>query len=293
MITSFAPHLLDVEFPEHDGYPRKLSAEDTPDALKCAAADAARDFPEHLWIEPSRWAEVAEENDRYHTWPLDYLDRFTNQDPTHECTCHALRVCAEGARNRARRIQLGPPEPHRVTPQPPNSASVWLSPLSVYAEANPQQWGGASVRGVLEIACRRGVLPSTKQPRSYRIPHALHDTAGKGNASCASGPWTPLSKFPAGWEATAKHFRPREVIFPTCWEHIVCLVLHGWFVGVGRSGHAIPYGRWQPEDRVLAYPDSYDVIRYDSVRLIQRAVGSAYAIVSMTTPDDWEQPCGA
>jgi hypothetical protein len=83
------------------------------------------------------------------------------------------------------------------------------------------------------------------------------------------------------------------VIFPDSWEQIICLVLHGYFVGVGRAGHSIPYGRWQPEERVLAYPDSYDVIRYDSVRMIQKAVAGAYALASMTTPGDWDQPCGA
>ena len=85
------PALIDVDLPEHYGYPPELAAEDTPDALWDAAGDAAREFPDALWIEPRDWADRARENDRHKTWAANYVDRFTNQSPTHECTCHALR----------------------------------------------------------------------------------------------------------------------------------------------------------------------------------------------------------
>jgi hypothetical protein len=82
------------------------------------------------------------------------------------------------------------------------------------------------------------------------------------------------------------------VIFPESWEQAVCLVLHGMFVGVGRSGHAIPWGQWMPDRQVMAYPDSYDVTRYDSLRVVQSAWRGAFAIATMTTPDDWLKPAG-
>lgn len=107
MIDSFAPvdpSLVDVFPHRHDGYPADLAAMDTLDVLKGSCGAAAREFPKALWIEPNNWADKARDNDKYHTWPINYVDRFTNQSPTHECTCHALRTVAEGCRNRQRGI---------------------------------------------------------------------------------------------------------------------------------------------------------------------------------------------
>ena len=96
------PRLIDVFPAEHDGYPASLALEDTPDALRDACGDASREFPEALWIERRDWVAKARENDAAGAWGLNYLDRFTNQNPTHECTCHSLRANVEAARNRAR-----------------------------------------------------------------------------------------------------------------------------------------------------------------------------------------------
>lgn len=293
-MNSFAPidpKLIDVVFDYHDGYPDALAAEDTPDNLRMAAGEAARDFPRELWIEPRDWPDKARDNDKYGTWPMNFIDRFTNQNPTHECTCHSLTRCAEGAYNAQRGVIFpdGPKKNYRYD-ESAEFASVWLSPLSVYAEANPRQWGGANVRQVMEIAARRGILPETKQPRDYGFKHALHGTTGKGNNNQASGNWVAVRNFPDGWQETAKMFRPLEVIFPESWEQAVCLVLHGRFVGVGRNGHAVPWGRWHPNDEAMGYPDSYDVIRYDSLRTVKVAWRGSFAIMTMTAPDDWLNP---
>jgi len=266
---------------------------DTTDVLKQMCGSAARNFPQSLWIEPKDWADKARDNDKYHTWPINYIDRFTNQDPTHECTCHNLTRCAEGARNRQRGIIFpdGPKKDFRYD-ESATSGSVWLSPLSIYAEANPRQWGGANVRQVMEIAFRRGFLPETKQPADYRFKHAIHGTTGRGGLNQASGEWLRVSQFPVGWEGTAKLFRPEECIFPESWEQAVCLVLHGYFVGVGRNGHAIPWGQWTDSQKVMAYPDSYDVIRYDSLNTVRSAWQGSFAIATMTTPDSWDSPAG-
>jgi hypothetical protein len=145
---------------------------------------------------------------------------------------------------------------------------------------------------VLEIACRRGFLPETIQPRDYKFKHAMVGTAGKGGKNQASGPWLSVSRFPEGWQETAKWFKPLEVIFPESWEQAVCLVLHGMLVSVGRSGHAIPWAQWNVESQAMAYPDSYDVTRYDSLSTVKRAWSGAFAISSVTTPDDWLNPAG-
>lgn len=286
------PADLDVVLPQHDGYPADLAAGDTRDALWDVCGDTSREFPDHLWIEPKDWADKARDNDKYGTWPLNYLDRFTNQDPTHECTCHALRAVAECARNRSRGVSYGGPRRGERLPESAQYGSVWLSPLSVYAEANPRQWGGASCRGVLEIATRRGFLPDTTQPADYGFRHSLHGTTGKGGLNQSSGQWVAVGRFPDGWEETAKHFRPLEVIFPTSAEQMVCLVLHGYAVEVGRNGHAIPYTHWNAAERAMGYVDSYDVIRWDSWRTVQSAVSGSFTIATMTTPDDWSRPAG-
>jgi hypothetical protein len=295
---SFAPipaDLIDVPpSAPHDGYPAELAAADTPDALRGACGAASRDFPQSLWIEPKDWADKARENDKYHTWGINYLDRFTNQTPTHECTCHALRASAEAARNKQRGIIFadGPKRDFRY--EESARGSVWLSPLSIYSEANPRQWGGAGCYQVLEIACRRGFLPEKIQPRDYGFKHALQGTTGKGGKNQASGPWVRLGDFPTGWQETAKLFRPQEVIVTTDWEQAVCLLLHGYVLEYGRSGHAIPPAIWNITQQAAGYVDSYDVVRWDSLRTFQAACRSGvFAITSMTIPDDWNQPAGA
>lgn len=295
-MNSFAPvdpSLIDVVLPEHDGYPVAFEAEDTTDAVRDVCGAAARDFPKSLWIEPKDWADKARDNDKYHTWPVNYLDRYTNQNPTHECTCHSLRANAEGARNRQRGVNFpeGPKKGFRY-PESSQYGSVWLSPLSVYAEANPRQWGGANVRQVMEIACRRGMLPEKIQPSEYGFKHALQGTTGQGNSNQSSGDWVSVSRFPEGWKETAAWFKPEEVVFPGSWEEAVCLVLHGIFVSVGRNGHAVPWGHWNVAQGVMGYPDSYDLMRYDSKRTVQSAWGGSFAIVTMTAPDDWKKPAG-
>lgn len=291
-INSFAPinpALIDVVLPE-SGYPSHLAAGDTRDVLVSAAGPTSREFPRELWIEPKDWPDKAHENDTNKTWPINFIDRYTNQNPTHECTCHSLSRAAEGARNRQRGLTFadGPKKDFRYDHS--KLGIVWLSPLSIYAEANPGQWGGASIRGVMEIAVRRGFLPEKIQPAAYGFKHDLQGTAGGGNTNQASGPFVRVSGFPSGWEATAKMFRPQQIIFPSSWEEAVCLVLHGRFVCVGRSGHAIPWGIYNTSTGVMGYPDSYDVTRYDSAGTVRSAWNGSFAIDTMTVPDDWMQP---
>jgi hypothetical protein len=293
-MNSFAPidpSLIDV-FPEqHDGYPAELAAEDTADALRDACGEASREFPRALWIEPKDWADKAAENDRHKSWAMNYLDRYSMQQPTHECTTHSLRANFEAARNRARGYTYaeGPKKGFRYT-ESADACSVWVSCLSVYAEANPRQWGGANVRQVLEIAVRRGMLPDKTQPRDYGFRHTLQGTAGKGNGNQSSGPWVSLGDFPDGWQETAKHFRPLEVIFPGSYEEAVCLVLNGMAVSVGRNGHAVPWCQWMAGERAMAYPDSYDITRYDSESTAKGAWRGAFAIATVTLPNDWSKP---
>lgn len=296
MIDSFAPvdpALIDVVLPP-SGYPAELAAEDTPDVLSDVCGDALIDFPDSWWVEAKDREEVARENDKNKTWGFNYIDRFTMQDPTHECTCHMLRAEAEAARNRARGIIFpdGPKKDFRYA-ESAQSGSVWLSPLSIYAEANPRQWGGASCRQVLEIARRRGFLPEKIQPHEYNFAHTLQGTTGKGNSNQSSGSWVSLRNFPSGWQETAAWFRPREVIVMTDWEQAQCALLHGQVLGYGRNGHAVPPSFWNVASNAYGYTDSYNIVRYDSAATFKKACRSGvHCIVSMTTPDDWMKPAG-
>jgi hypothetical protein len=291
-MNSFSPvptNLIDVPLPP-DGYID--DGGNTLDVLKAMCGAATRDFPKEFWVEPADRADKSRENDKNHTWPINYVDRFTNQNPTHECTCHSLTRNAEGARNKQRGIIFpdGPKKDFRY--EESKQGSVWLSPLSIYAEANPRQWGGANVRQVLEIACRRGFLPEKIQPREYGFKHSLQGTTGQGGLNQSKGPWVRLSNFPEGHEETSKNFKPLEVVFPESWEEALCLVLNGVLVSVGRSGHAVPWAFWNEAEQVMGYVDSYDVVRYDSLRTVKSAWQGSFAIVSMTTPDDWDKPAG-
>jgi hypothetical protein len=302
VIDSFAPidkATLDYVLPLADqGYPAHLAAGDTRDVLidVCRGAGAKpRDFPKELWIEPKDWAAKAKENDENNTWPMNFIDRYTNQSPTHECTTHSISRGFEAARNRQRGLTFsdGPKAGFRY--EHSKNGVVWVSVMSVYAEANPGQWGGASIRGPMEIAARRGWLPDKMQPAEYKFKHTLAGTAGRGNNNQSSGSWTRVGGFPPGWEETAKLFRIDQVIFPSSFEEAVCLVLHGRFVHVGRSGHAIPWGQARfdgNEFAGMAYPDSYDTTRVDSAGTVRRVWGGSFAIDTVTVPDNWLDPAG-
>jgi hypothetical protein len=285
---SVNPNLIDVVLPYDTGYPEKFEAIDTVENLRSIGA---RDFPSHLWIEPRDWPDVARDNDKYGTWPEDYQNRFTNQSPTHECTCHALTQGFEAAWNVERKIQ-------RIqTPEAWKKGAIFVSQISIYAEANPRQWGGASMQGTVGIAIQRGFLPEYHGPmgpnsQKNRFKHTLPGTCGKGNSENSSGSWVAVRNFPNNWKDTSYNLRAIEVINPESWEQIVCLVLHGRVVCVGRRGHAIPYGKWMVGDRVMKYRDSYDVFRYDSISNIKLGVGGSYCIFTVTQPDDYEYPLG-
>lgn len=286
------PRLIDIFPQDHDGYPHHLAVKDTPDALRDACGAATREFPSALWIDRKDWKARAEQNDALNTWPINYIDRYTNQSPTDECTCHSLRANFETARNRSAGIifEEGPKKNFRY----PQSAkrSVWISPMSVYDEANPSIRGGASVRQVLEIMCRRGALPDTTQPREYGYKHAIAGTMGQGNTNQSHGAWVSVKNLPEGWEATAATLKPLEVIFAADWEQAVCLVLNGIAYSVGRNGHAIPWCRWRDSQEVMEYPDSYDRTLYDSLSTVKRAWQGGFGIATVTAPDDWNNPAG-
>lgn len=298
---------IDVTLPGDTGYSDELAAGDSPDVLRSAASEAGVTivpFPAHFAIPRKDWLQVQKLGEVNRTRPIDFLDRFTQQQPTAECTSHGGQAVFVMARNRTRRIVCGPP----VAGQKPtvkNTASVWPSCLSVYAEANPRERGGAMVRDILEISGRRGWLPDKIQPREYNFRHTMQGTRGGGNVCQSSGsfPGWRNSDFlnkPADWEddnwqETSKWFRPLEIVFPETFEQMICLLLGGpEAMGIplhtGGRGHSIPYAFVDVEEELIGYADSYNVIRYDSFR--NARMSGIYGIISTTVPDDWDKPAG-
>ena len=296
-----SPELIDVVLPENTGYPLELAAKDTDEAIWDAMGDTAREFPNSLYVEPSEVRERADYNDKHGLWAEDYWDRFTNQSPTHECTTHAGVSVMEACWNRQRRICLGGPVAGERKPISEKSASVWFSCISVYCEANPGQWGGANVREILNIAVERGFLPDDTQPRDYGFRHTFPGTCGKGGINQSrTGTWPGWSggtfrRLPSSWpddnwRETAKHFRPLECVIPQSTAQYDSLLIHGFSISIGRSGHSVPIGRivYDGGRKLYRYRDSYDVFRYDS-----RAYPSgSYSIITCTQPDDWDRPAG-
>jgi hypothetical protein len=141
---------------------------------------------------------------------------------------------------------------------------------------------------MIAAAVEYGFLPDIKQPRSNKFKHSIVGTCGgKDTLNQSNGNWLSFSNLPAGWQSTGDLFKPKEIIFPESYEQIVCCVLNRRGVGVGRSGHSIMYGEYDPDEDAMLYPDSYNLIRVDSRRMINSAVGGAYCIASMTQPDNW------
>lgn len=267
--------LIDYVYDDNTGYPDDLAAEDTTENLLMMGGT---EFPNELWIEPKHWKEYVADNkyDERGLWPENYRSRYTHQGGTHECTCHALIQCCEGCWN----LQFGG-----------LNNKVAFSQIGIYAIANPRQWGGANCRQVLRISMEHGLIPETIWDQDKKYEHTLHGTCGKGNENNSSGSWVTERSNPEyfdGAKSTRQRFRPTEIIIPSSREQMACLIIHGRLVGVGRRGHSIPYNRlaWEPNQRsenpTFPYPDSYDVIRYDSWSGAAASVSSSYCVWSMS-----------
>lgn len=266
--------LIDYTPSVPSGYPANMAANDTSDNLKMMGGT---DFPQSLWIEPKDWKTYAADNklSERKLWPTNFKGRFTNQDPTHECVCHALCRSAEIA----------------YAQQHSGAKRIALSQVGIYGIANPGQWGGSDVLGCLRIAMEQGFIPENVWGQDAIFKHTMHGTCGKGNQDNSSGPWVTERTHPqyfSGAAETRKLFKPTEVINPRTREEMACCVLHGRAICVGRRGHSVPYTFlvWEPnqksEQPTFGYDDSYDVQRYDSWNGASEAVDGSHCIWNMT-----------
>jgi len=264
---TFTDDLVDVQF-AFDGM--RESNEQIKDVY-CAA-----EFPDQFRIPKSEWKDRAAENDKHKSWAENYSGRFTNQNPSHECVCHASQQVFMACFNR----QYGSLKD-----------DIWFSPLALYTRiTGGRQWGGSNVLSALQEMMEVGMIPDDDGPKGLdsqkkRFAHTVHTTSG---SVCDEG-WIRPQDLPDGWKATAKCFRVLEAYKITDREAHASSLLHGWGICNGRSGHSIPHLRLVWRDGVVysKYKDSYDVYRYDS----ERMWGGGYCIRSVTMPEDIKLPC--
>jgi hypothetical protein len=131
------------------------------------------------------------------------------------------------------------------------------------------------------------------QPAEYGLRHTLHGSAGgKESSNQSIGPWVSLRNLPDGWEETAKHFRPLEIIIIENEDQAVSALLHGGVIAYGRRGHAVAVAGWKHDQDIYPYADSYDRVLYDSAATFRSACRGAVCVWTTTQPQDWMKPAG-
>lgn len=295
---TFVPHEDDVDIvlpPDEQGYPEELAKQDRDAAaLFAAGGEASTTLPDSWYVEDKDVEALCAENDERKTWPINRRSRFTNQQPTHECTNHSEVCNFEIARNADLGIIYpeGPKANFRYD-ESKTSGDVFFSCMVPYNRANPRIYGGAIVRQILQFAMEDGQMPDHIQPHDYKFRHTMPGTMGQGNSNQSHGDWVPYTKMPEGWRDTAKWFKPREIVYPNDWRVGLSIVLRGRAVSVGRNGHAVPYSLYSFKTRMMGYIDSYNVVRWDSERLWKSCIASgSFSIISTTQPADRMKPAG-
>jgi len=300
MIDSFdfIPDKDDVDVvlsPEDRGYPEEFAVIDRePGELFAAGGAASTTLPNSWYVEDNELEDLCKLNDEKKTWGSNRRSRFTNQNPTHECTNHSEVDNFEIARNADLGIIY--PDGPKVNFRYDESATagdVYFSCMWPYNKANPRIKGGAPIRLILQYTMEYGHLPDRIQPRDYGFRHTMPGTMGQGNSNQSHGDWVAVRDMPEGWEETAKWFKPREIVYPNDWRVGLSIVVRGRGVGVGRNGHAVTYSRYSFRTKMMGYHDSYNIVRWDSERLWKSCIAAgSYSIISTTQPADRMKPAG-
>lgn len=248
-------------------------------------AAGATPFPDWMRIPRSDWDDWINENDKHESAALDFSARHTHQGQSHECVCHASVQAFEMVYN----AQVG--GIHRA---------FYGSPLALYTLiTGGRQFGGSNVMDALRMMMSRGILPEHDGPewlggkggQAKFFKHTVHQTSGRSEPHWPTKGWITPSQLPSGYEETAKHFRVLEAFTIPDREAHASMLLRRRPIVNGRNGHSIPHAKLvKSNGRYLSkYRDSYNVDRFDSESLW----GGGYAIVAVTTPDDWTKPAGA
>lgn len=285
-IITTLPTLIpdDPNQPHDDGWtPGNEDTIDSWDRMGQEEAFAGRiiSMPDSLKIDLSSSSvrARAQKLDELGMWAMDYSNRFTNQSPTHECTCHALIQNLEIAWNRMYELR------------PKSERSVFFSPMYSYRVVHGSNWrGGDSMQRTMRGAMTTGAVPEHAgrggvNDQKNRFKFTVAGTYGKGNEFNSSGDW--MTSIPSECDQWNDYFRIKTVINIQSVEEAVMLLLQGYSDGGGRNGHAIPHAAIRFDStydyRRAEYPyiDSYDVIRIDSYKTFRSAVSGMYCVLDL------------
>jgi len=263
---------IDVDLPYETGLDPASEEEDTSEHY--AASGIFQEFPSSWIIPRSKWKEELENAKRLKTLADHWCMRMTNQAPTHECVTHATMQAFESCGNLSYGMAGKFP---------------FVSPLSIYLICNPGVRGGTTLSRALKVAHEIGFLPDRHGPdgplsQVGKWTVTLHTTAG--NDSQDGGPWVAERNLPAGHADVRKNFRVLSAFNIRTVEQAVSAVTRGFAVVYARKGHCIPGTEFdfRNNDLLWGYRDSYRVKRWDSEPTLRRALGSAFAIASVTKP---------
>lgn len=153
---------------------------------------------------------------------------------------------------------------------------VELSAISLYKQIGRSASSGASVNNGIEKLCSVGQLPlDTLENRARFGSHVMPATGFS-------------TKFPQGWQTTAKMFAGMEYHVVKSIEGIFTALCQAHPVVVGRQGHSIVYLR-PMKGRKVKYANSWgdwgdNGFGYDTQSQIKQAATWAVAIRSVVTP---------
>lgn len=212
-------------------------------------------------IPESQWRDLAEAMAASGGGADKYVTRIYNQRSEGSCVANA---CSQA---------------HEVAQMKTFGQVVHLSAISLYKRIGSSPGSGAMVSDGLSEMQRRGVLPLDNDENKAKFGQHVMPNTG----------WS--TRFPDGWEETAKRFRAVEATIIRNVNELFTACLRQDPVVVGRSGHSICYltpiwrdGRW-----VFKYANSWgdwgdSGYGYDSASLYQSSARWAFALRVVTDP---------
>lgn len=157
---------------------------------------------------------------------------------------------------------------------------VQLSAISMYKQIGSSPNSGAMVDDAMKKGCDVGWVPLDNDANKARF------------GSMVMPPTGFYSKYPDGWQATAKQFRYQEVDVIESIAEMMTALIRRQPVVVGRQGHSICYctpmkknGSW-----VVKYANSWGEwgdagFGYDTLSQMKMSAGWAYSPRSIIVPE--------
>lgn len=234
------------------------------------------EFSADWLINEKDWRDVYEAKVKTNDFLVRYNLKINDQNPESSCVCNAAETCIRVIYTR----QLG------------TKWSIDFSPMSLYTRICSSRHSGSYMVDALNESKLNGILPERTEKNEKLFRHMLHQNT----------PWIRESQLPAGWQQTAKHFRPLEWHrLPKDDRAFMSALLQGMPICYGRDGHSIaaldPY--WDEGNRrwLAKYAQSYGTetgdngYQYDTRRMWE--TDGAWCLRAMTVPDDPAKPAGS